>query len=327
MTDDTNPKYQKEPTRIGGKKLVLPPAEDGPPKRKTQGDRPARGRPSDKPARASQDKKPYDKKSGDKKPYDKKPGDKKPYDKKASDKPVKKKPNFKAAIMSRQICFNILVAVSEGEQLDLVLNANEDLPKLEDRDRRFVRLLATTCLRRRGQIEKTLAPMMPRRPFGAQENANLILLMGAVQLLILKTGPHAAVDSTVELMRQEGFDRLTGLANAVMRRLTREGEALFKQTKPLDNIPNWLRISWVEAYGIEKTSLIAEMAMKVPTLDISVAEDVEGWAKKLDGSVINNTTIRREFDGDPSKLPGFADGAWWVQDAAAALPAAECRYT
>ncbi len=311
MADDTNPKYQKEPTRIGGEKLVLPPSEDGPPKRKTQGDRPARGRPSDKPARASQDKK----------PYDKKPYDKKPYDKKSGDKPVKKKPNFKAAIMSRQICFNILVAVSEGEQLDLVLNANEDLPKLEDRDRRFVRLLATTCLRRRGQIEKTLAPMMPRRPFGAQENANLILLMGAVQLLILKTGPHAAVDSTVELMRQEGFDRLTGLANAVMRRLTREGEALFKQTKPLDNIPNWLRISWVEAYGIEKTSLIAEMAMKVPTLDISVAEDVEGWAKKLDGSVINNTTIRREFDGDPSKLPGFADGAWWVQDAAAALPA------
>ena len=94
---------------------------------------------------------------------------------------------------------------------------------MDDRDRRFVQLLAATCLRRWGQLEKTIAPLMARRPFGAQENANVILVMGAAQLLILKTDAHAAVDSTVELMRQAGFDRLTGMANAVMRRLTREG--------------------------------------------------------------------------------------------------------
>ena len=108
--------------------------------------------------------------------------------------------------------------------------ANQALPKLDDRDRRFVRLLVTTSLRYRGQLEKVLTPLVARRPFGAQVNANLILLMGAAQLLLLKTGAHAAVNSTVELMRQTGFDRLCGLANAVMRRLTREGEGLLAAT-------------------------------------------------------------------------------------------------
>ena len=69
------------------------------------------------------------------------------------------------------------------------------LLKLDDRDRRFVRLLVTTSLRYRGQLEKVLAPLMARRPFGAQANANLILLMGAAQLLLLKTGAHAAVNA------------------------------------------------------------------------------------------------------------------------------------
>ena len=95
---------------------------------------------------------------------------------------------------------------------------------------------------------------MARRPFGAQENANIILVMGAAQLLILKTEAHAAVDSTVELMRQAGFDRLTGMANAVMRRLTREGEARFGNHQPTDNLPEWLKTSWHATYGPDATA-------------------------------------------------------------------------
>ncbi|MDB2530995.1 hypothetical protein N9Y07_00605, partial [Alphaproteobacteria bacterium] len=140
------------------------------------------------------------------------------------------------SLTSRRIVYDLLVAVDEGIQLDKALSSNHDLPKLEDRDRRFVRLLATTSLRHRGQLERVLAPLVARKPFGAQANANLILLMGAAQLLLLKTGAHAAVDSTVQLMRQTGFDRLCGLANAVMRRLTREGEALFEATSHMDNL-------------------------------------------------------------------------------------------
>jgi 16S rRNA (cytosine967-C5)-methyltransferase len=224
-------------------------------------------------------------------------------------------------LSSRLIVYDILVAVDKDIHLDKALAVNRALPKLDDRDRRFVRLLATTVLRYRGQLEKVLAPLMLRRPFGAQANANLILLMGAAQLLILRTGPHAAVDSTVELMRQSGFDRLCGLANAVMRRMTRKGEELLAATNASDNLPDWLRQSWRHYWGDAATIAIADLAMLPPPLDISVKGDPIAWAETLEAQQIAGNSLRRAFAGEPSLLAGFDEGAWWVQDAAAALPA------
>ena len=223
-------------------------------------------------------------------------------------------------IISRSIVFDILTAVADGTQLDKALAKHVGMAKLDGRDRRFVQLLATTYLRRRGQIEKILSPLMTRRPFGAQASANIILGMGAAQLLFLKTGAHAAVDSTVELMRHAGFERLCGLANAVMRRLTRDGDALLATTYDTENLPDWLRRSWQHYWGEAATNTIAGLAMLPPPLDISVTKDAAAWAEKLDGQVFDGHTIRREFDGDPAQLSGFAEGAWWVQDAAAAMP-------
>ena len=224
-------------------------------------------------------------------------------------------------LKSRSIVFDILKAIEDGAQLDKALVAHKDMARLEDRDRRFVQLLATTYLRRRGQIEKILSQLITRRPFGSQAPANIILAMGAVQLLFLKTGAHAAVDSTVELMRQAGFERLCSLANAVMRRLTRDGEALLTATNEAENLPNWLRHNWQHHWGDAATNIIAKLAMLPPSLDISVTKDPADWAEKLNGQILDGQTIRREFDGDPSQLSGFAEGAWWVQDAAAAMPA------
>ena len=242
--------------------------------------------------------------------------------------PASKNPNAGKAknaavntLQSRKIVFDILTSVEDGTQLDKALAAHADIAKLDGRDRRFVQLLATTYLRRRGQIEKILSPLMTRRPFGAQASANIILGMGAAQLLFLKISVHAAVDSTVELMRQAGFERLCGLANAVMRRLTRDGETLLATTHNSENLPDWLRRSWQHYWGDAATNTIAGLAMLPPPLDISVAKDAAAWAQKLDGQVLDGLTIRREFDGDPAQLAGFADGAWWVQDVAAAIPA------
>ena len=215
------------------------------------------------------------------------------------------------ALQSRQIVLDILTAVEEGSQLDKALAAHADLPKLDGRDRRFVQLLATTYLRRRGQLEKILAPLMTRRPFGAQTDANIILAMGAAQLLFLKTGAHAAVDSTVELMRQAGFERLCGLANAVMRRLTRDGDTLLATTHDAENLPEWLRLSWQHYWGDEATDMIAGLAMLPPSLDISVAADAAHWAEKLDGKLLHGNTIRREFDGYP-----YSNGHPWMRRAA-----------
>ncbi len=224
-------------------------------------------------------------------------------------------------LSSRKVTYDILVTVYRGTHLDKAFANNPALLRLDDRDRRFVRLLATTCLRCRGQLEKVLTPMLARRPFGAQKNANLILLMGAAQLLFLRTDEHAAVDSTVELMRQAGFDQLCGLANAVMRRLTREGEELLAVTTAVDNLPEWLQQSWQHYWGGAVTAAIADLAMLPPPLDITVKGDAAGWAEKLKAQCIDVNSLRRKFDGDPSLLEGFEEGLWWVQDLAAALPA------
>jgi 16S rRNA (cytosine967-C5)-methyltransferase len=226
--------------------------------------------------------------------------------------------NGSAGTESRIACFQVLRLVDNGRYLDEALRQARHLP---DRDRRFVRLLAATCLRRAGQIDSILADLMSRQPSGKQRDAMIILRMGAAQLLFLDTGAHAAVNSTVELMRSSGFDRLTGLTNAVMRRLARETADRLAKTRADENLPDWLRDSWHRQFGKSATAAIMDLVMEPPTLDITAAQDIDSWAGHLDGHIINGHTIRRAFDGDPAELPGFKDGAWWVQDAAAALPA------
>ncbi len=57
-----------------------------------------------------------------------------------------------------------------------------------------------------------------------------------------------------------------------------------------------------------------------PALDLTVKSDAAGWAEKLGGRVLATGTVRLVAHGNVTALPGFAEGAWWVQDAAAALP-------
>ena len=224
-----------------------------------------------------------------------------------------------AGIDSRMAAFEILKSIDGGRYLDMAMRR---AAPLEPRDRAFARLLVTTCLRRGGQIDRILGTLMTKAPAGKARDAIHILRIGAAQLLFLETGAHAAVNSTVELMRVSGFDRLTGLTNAVMRRLSREAESLLSGTDVEDNLPDWLRQSWRQQYGVAQTRRMMELMMQPPTLDITPKSDAEDWADILDGDLIDGRTVRRAFDGDPTKLDGFDEGHWWVQDAAAALPAA-----
>ena len=236
-----------------------------------------------------------------------------------NDAPRRKPKAETAGIKSRMAAFEILKSIDGGRYLDMAMRR---AAPLEPRDRAFARLLVTTCLRRGGQIDRILGTLMSKAPAGKARDALHILRIGAAQLLFLETGAHAAVNSTVELMRVSGFDRLTGLTNAVMRRLSREAEGLLSGTDVEDNLPDWLRQSWRQQYGVAQTRRMMELMMQPPTLDITPKSDAEDWADILDGELIDGRTVRRAFDGDPTRLDGFAEGHWWVQDAAAALPAA-----
>jgi 16S rRNA (cytosine967-C5)-methyltransferase len=87
------------------------------------------------------------------------------------------------------------------------------------------------------------------------------------------------------------------------------------------NIPKWMLEAWQSAYGTVVVEEIVDALLIEPMLDLSVKEDSIVWAEKLDAQILSTGSLRRSFDGPVNLMPGFDDGAWWVQDAGAAIPA------
>jgi 16S rRNA (cytosine967-C5)-methyltransferase len=194
--------------------------------------------------------------------------------------------------------------------------------RLEARDRAFARNLAATALRRLGQIDALIAAFVPRPLPAAAHTARNILRLGAAQLVFLETPPHAAVNETVALAGARGAERYKGLVNAVLRRLAAEGKRrAAAQDEARLNTPEWLWQSWRAAYGEDTARRIAEAHLAEPPLDISVNGDPAAWAERLDAEMLPTGSLRRRAGGLVAGLPGYAEGAWWIQDAAAALPA------
>jgi 16S rRNA (cytosine967-C5)-methyltransferase len=221
---------------------------------------------------------------------------------------------------ARSAALDLLQAVLRQKRpLDEALAAHEGLGRLDPRDRGFARMLAATCLRRLGEIDQAIAPLLAT-PLPAKASAVAdALRLGACQLLFLGTPPHAAVGETVELVVGLGaLAGYKGLVNAVLRRLDRERPA----TDPGRNTPPWLAESWAAAYGRATAAAIAAAHLREAPLDLSVKADAGIWAERLGAEILPTGTLRlADSSGTIEALPGFAEGAWWVQDAAAALPA------
>ncbi len=140
---------------------------------------------------------------------------------------------------------------------------------LEPRDRAFVRLLVATTLRRIGQIDGVLMQFVSKQPPDAVTD---LLRLGAAQLLFLGTAPHAAVATTVDLVKAK-YGRLSGLANAVMRRVADQGPALVAaQDAARLNTPDWLWDSWVATYGEPAARATAEAHLIEAPLDLSLKD-------------------------------------------------------
>jgi len=221
---------------------------------------------------------------------------------------------------ARGVALDVLDRVlGEARPLDETFAGHPALASLESRDRAFARLLVAMTLRRLGQIDDLLDRFLKTRPkaIGVHD----LLRLGAAQLLFLGTPAHAAVAETVALAAgPRAFAK--GLVNAVLRRVGREGkERLAAQDAARLNTPDWLWQSWCAAYGEARARAIAEAHLVEPPLDLSVKADSEAWAARLGAERLYADTIRRKAGGAIEDLPGYAEGAWWVQDAAAALPA------
>ncbi len=226
------------------------------------------------------------------------------------------------SLASRRVALDVLAAcLDKGQPLDDALARHAGFGELDPRDRAFVRLLLATTLRRLGEIDEVLSLLIERPLDGKNALGREVLRLGTAQLLFLATPPHAAVDTSVRLIEHSGLPHLKGLANAVLRRVAREGVALLGDRDPARlNTPQWLWDSWVASYGEETTRAIAAAHLVEAPLDLTPRSDAQFWASRLDGEVLATGSIRRPAGGPIAELPGFAEGAWWVQDAAAALP-------
>lgn len=222
---------------------------------------------------------------------------------------------------ARRVALDVLDRVlgAEHRPFDETFLGHPQLERLAVRDRAFARLLVTTVLRRLGQIDHTALPLLRFRP--KELTVTNLLRLGAAQLLFLSTPPHAAVAETVRLAAG-GFRREMPMLNAVLRRLAAEGRALLEgQDAARLNTPKWLWDSWAAAYGEARARAIALQHQVEPPLDLSVRRDAERWAETLGAEILPTGTLRRRAGGLVDALPGYDEGAWWVQDAAAALPA------
>jgi 16S rRNA (cytosine967-C5)-methyltransferase len=208
------------------------------------------------------------------------------------------------------------------EQLD-DRHPNPGLRDLGDRDRALTRRIVATVLRRLGTLRRLIGDLLDR---GLPKDRPLVesaLLIGAAQVLYLDVPRHAAVDLSVRLVQGDPRSvRYAGLVNAVMRRIARgEIPPLSDYERLYLDTPEWLFTRWVKTYGEERARAIATVHRLEPPLDITVKSDPDHWAERLGGRRMPTGSVRLVSHGQIAALPGFADGEWWVQDAAAALPA------
>ncbi|KAA2232157.1 methyltransferase domain-containing protein [Salinarimonas soli] len=192
---------------------------------------------------------------------------------------------------------------------------------LPARDEALARAIAITGFRRFGTIREALRERLTQG-LPADERMMALLVTGAAQILFLDVPDHAAVATTVEVARG---DRLllhyAGLVNAVLRRVARERDAIIASADPLADVPPWLQARWGEAYAEATLLALANAHRQEAAVDLTLRQEGGDWPERLGAVRLPTGSLRLTERMGIADLPGFDEGAWWVQDAAAALPA------
>jgi 16S rRNA (cytosine967-C5)-methyltransferase len=230
-------------------------------------------------------------------------------------------------LAARRVAAEILDAVlRRGRPLDEQFDGKQGqpgLPGLADRDRALVRRLVATVLRKLGSLRQLLGLFLQQGLPADAPRVETALLIGAAQILWLDVPDHAAVDLSVRVAQADRrAGHYSGMVNAVLRRIAREGAQRLAEVDGVAlDTPPWLMARWVRTYGEATAREIAKANGQEPALDLTVKNDAESWAARLRGRILPTGSLRTVVHGRVSLLPGYAEGSWWVQDAAAALPA------
>ena len=214
--------------------------------------------------------------------------------------------------------------LDRGQPLDDALGSHQGFAALDPRDRAFVRLLLATTLRRLGEIDEVLGNLIERPLDDANAAGLQVLRLGAAQLLFLGTPPHAAVDTSVRLVEQANLPYLKGLTNAVLRRISREGRGPAGRPRPGALNTPAVAVGVVDGElrrGRRRApSLPPISSRRRSTSRRARTPSLLGGPARGRGPADRHACAAPAAATSPS-WPGFAEGAWWVQDAAATMPA------
>ena len=196
---------------------------------------------------------------------------------------------------------------------------------LSGADAALARAIAVATFRRYGLIRAALAARLERGLPVEKPRLTALLATATAQILDLAVPDHAAVDLAVRLAKGDNRTaHLAGLVNAVLRRIVRERDAILAESADAlaVNTPDWLARRWTAAYGPERAGAIARAHLAGAAIDLTPRGDAAAWAEPLGAVRLPTGSLRLPENGPAiPDLPGFQEGAWWVQDAAAAIPA------
>lgn len=208
-----------------------------------------------------------------------------------------------------------LIAASLGEKRGMaeILNRPpESFRILGPADRARAQRLAIETIRAKGRADLHLRRVLRKAP---PEPVMWCLRLALIELHVMGAAAHGVINDAVDQVRHVSGSRLGGLANAVLRQLA---DGIDWTSVPPPRLPDWLRGTLQNAYGAQATAAIEAAHQIPPALDLTLkAQCPDG----LTGQLLPSGTLRIDAPGQISALPGYAAGSWWVQDAAAAVPA------
>lgn len=225
-----------------------------------------------------------------------------------------------AADLRRAAAELLHITLDRRHTLDEAMTLSETFDALDGPDRGFARAIASTALRRLGQIDAELAPLLSRPLEAATPAIRALLRVGVTQLWLLGTPSHAAVGETVEAAKAWPQARSGGaFLNAVLRRAA-DDKPDFDNLPPTLIWPDELAQRFQDSLGQERATAFARVQLQEPELDLTPKSDADAVAEMTGGTVMPGGSVRLS-SGIVETLPGFETGDWWVQDLAAALPA------
>ncbi len=214
------------------------------------------------------------------------------------------------------------ICLEEHRTLDDAMGNSAVYKALRGPDRGFARAMTSATLRQLGRIDIGLAPFLDRPLETSPPPVRALLRIGAAQAWLMETAEHAVVSETVAAAKS--FPRTAksaGFLNAVLRKAVADRSAF--DAAPAQAIwPDWLWQKVSGELGVAATNTLLEAQAEIPDLHLTIRDrsQVGIYADLLNGKVINGTSVQIEAS-EVGSLPGYDSGDWWVQDAAAALPA------